>query len=74
MKLDSTEQMKEIKQWVTDASHTVSDQVSHLGAQLKKYSTQGVEVTSDKISEHPLKSAGIAVAVGFLVGYLIGRK
>ncbi len=74
MKTESTEQMKEIKQWVNDALHKVSEQVSQLGAHIKNYSAKGVEITSETISEHPLKSTGIALACGFLIGYLIGRK
>ncbi len=73
-KAELTEQMQDVKTWINDASYKVSDQVSKLGTEIKKYSAKGVEVASDTVSEHPLKSVGIAVACGFILGYLIGKK
>ncbi len=73
-KTESKDQMQEIKQWFSDASHKLNNQMNNLGSQAKKYSAKGVEVTSDTIADHPLKAVGIAVACGFLVGYLIGKK
>ena len=34
----TTEQMQDVKTWINDASYKVSDQVSKLGTEIKKYS------------------------------------
>ena len=73
-KAELTEQMQDVKHWINDASHKMSEQMTKLGAEVKKYSAKGVEATAETISEHPLKSVGVIAACAFVVGYLIGRK
>ena len=73
-KAELTAQMEDVKGWINDASHKMSDQVNRLGTEIKKCSVKGVESTAATVSEHPLKSVGIAAACGFILGYLIGRK
>ncbi len=73
-KAELTEQMQDVKTWINDASHKLTDQMGKLGVEIKKYSGKGVDVASDTISEHPLKAVGIAAACAFVVGYLVGRK
>jgi len=73
-KTELNAQMEDVKGWINDASHKMSDQMSRLGTEIKKYSAKGVESTAETVSEHPLKSVGIAAACGFVLGYLIGRK
>ena len=72
--LTQTEQFKEVKQWIAEASHKVNDQMSKLGEEIKKYSVKGTQVASEVVEEHPLKSVGAALACGLIIGFLLGRK
>lgn len=74
IKDDSIEKMNDLKQQISDFSNKIGGHMSSLGSHAKHYSSQGVEKTSATVSEHPLKSVGIAAACGFLIGYLFAKK
>ncbi len=65
---------KELKQWASDFTDKLNDQVSKLGSEIKRYSLKGRDVTAETVQEHPLKSVGLALACGVILGYLLGRK
>lgn len=64
----------DLKEWAADMTGKFNDQFNKLGAEIKKYSIKGKDVTAEAIQEHPMKSVGIAVVCGMVVGFLLGRK
>lgn len=74
MKKENVVDTKDLKQWASDLSDKMSDQVSRLGSEIKRYSLKGKDATSEVVQDHPLKSVGVALACGVILGYLLGRK
>lgn len=71
---NAVEEAKDFKEWAADLTHKFNDQFAKLTAEIKRYSAQGKDMTTETIQEHPLKSVGIAVACGVVIGFLLGRK
>ena len=44
------------------------------GAELAEQARAGVRATEEYVHENPWTSIGIAAGVGFLIGYLMGRR
>lgn len=65
---------KDLKQWAADMTHKFNEQFNKLAAEVKHYSLKGKDATTEVIQEHPLKSVGVAVVCGMVIGFLLGRK
>ena len=48
--------------------------LQNAGTVIQEQVTAGVKATDEAIRKHPYQAAGIALGIGFLVGYLIKRK
>jgi|LakMenEpi03Aug12_release.lakeMendotaPanAssembly.Ray.scaffolds.fasta_scaffold3211780_1 ElaB/YqjD/DUF883 family membrane-anchored ribosome-binding protein len=76
-KIDEThenEQLQALKHTMTEWAHSFNDKLGKLGQEVKKYSGKGTEAATQVVEEHPLKSVGIALACGLVVGFLMGRS
>ena len=63
-----------LKETVSDLSESFNTQIGKIGQQLKKYSAQGMEKAAHTIEAHPLKSVGITLACGLILGFLMGKR
>lgn len=66
----SSSSSSQIKKSVNQASSEVSDQVSQWTSQLKDISSEYIEEGTKFVKENPVQGAGIAAAVGVVIGCL----
>lgn len=62
-----------LKQKISDLSHAWNEQFGKFTDEVKKYSKKGKEAAADTVSDNPLRSVGIALTCGLVIGFLIGR-
>ena len=68
------EKMAEIRARAEESLRAARTSMEHAGADLAARARAGAHVADEYVHENPWASVGIAVGVGFLIGYMMGRR
>lgn len=75
---DLNKDLERIKNAFTDASHDVREKANEMITEsienVKEKSVQARDLVGEYVSDQPLKSVGVALICGALIGYFLHRK
>lgn len=59
-----------LRQIIGNLGESVKKELDCLTDEIKKYTYDGQQEVIKSVTEHPMKSLGLATAAGFVIGYL----
>ena len=68
------DKMAEVRARAEESLRTARASLENAGADLAARARAGADVADEYVHENPWASVGIAAGVGFLIGYMIGRR
>ena len=68
------EQFAQAGQQIEGAMEAAKEFLQNAGEVIQEQVTAGAKATDEAIRKYPYQAAGIALGVGFLIGYMIKRK
>ncbi len=68
------DKMAEVRARAEESLRTARASLENAGADLAVRARAGAHVADEYVHENPWASVGVAAGVGFLIGYMIGRR
>ncbi len=68
------EKMTEVRARAEDSLRAARTSLEHAGDEVAARAREGARAADEYEHENPWASVGVAAGVGFLIGYLIGRR
>src|SRR5215510_8880709 len=68
------EKMTEVRARAEESLRAARASLEHAGADLSARARASAQVADEYVHENPWASVGIAAGVGFLIGYMLGRR
>jgi ElaB/YqjD/DUF883 family membrane-anchored ribosome-binding protein len=68
------EKMAEVRARAEESLRAARASLEHAGTEVAARARAGAHVADEYVHENPWASIGVAAGVGFLIGYLIGRR
>jgi ElaB/YqjD/DUF883 family membrane-anchored ribosome-binding protein len=68
------ERMTEVRARAEESLRAARASLEHAGDEVAARAREGARAADEYVHENPWASVGVAAGVGFLIGYLIGRR